>query len=424
MVSRMRRRLFLGAAALSFAAGAAWWGRDWLPLRGLINPCLAPALPDRLAEHPVVRDVLAGLDPAKLWDCHVHLVGTGDSDPAKEWVNPALDSIWHPSQFLQKRLYTNAACVDDAGGGDASFLARLASLIDPDSGMRLMLLAFDYNHAADGRRHPELSTFFVANEYAQSVAATRSNWEWICSVHPYREDAIEALEWAAAHGARAVKWLPPAMGMDPASPRCDRFYQALQRLDLPLLTHGGHELAAEGGGHQDYGDPLRLRRPLEQGVRVIVAHCASLGETAKGGESGKPSRGLRNFQAFLGMMREPAHEKLLFGDLSAVTQINRAPEALQTLLLAEDLHQRLLNGSDYPLTGILPLFSLQQLERLGLLDAQTADVVAEIQKHNPLLFDLVLKRNLVWKGHRFPRQVFETADFFLPKAHHGRRQRL
>jgi hypothetical protein len=61
----------------------------------------------------------------------VHLVGTGDSDPAKVWVNPALDSLWHPSRFLQKRLYTNAACVDDSVGGDASFLERLASLIDP-----------------------------------------------------------------------------------------------------------------------------------------------------------------------------------------------------------------------------------------------------------------------------------------------------
>lgn len=420
----MNRRAFLGAAALGLAAGTAWWGRDWLPLRGLSNACLAPTLPARLAEHPVVRDALLGLDPAKLWDCHVHLLGTGDSDPASVWVNPALDSPWHPAQFLQKRLYTNAACVADTVGGDAAFLERLASLIDPASGMRLMLLAFDYNHDLDGRRRPDLSTFFVANEYARSVAARRASWEWICSVHPYREDALEALEWAAAHGARAVKWLPPAMGMDPASPRCDRFYQTLQRLNLPLLTHGGHELAAEGGGHQDYGDPRRLRRPLEQGVRVIVAHCASLGASTEFADGGGTPRGRRNFHAFLAMMREPAHEKLLFGDLSAVTQINRAPEALQALLLADDLHHRLLNGSDYPLTGIVPLFSLRQLQRLGLLDPQTAEVVAEIQQHNPLLFDLVLKRNLLWKGHRFPRQVFETADFFLPNGQHGQRQRL
>jgi hypothetical protein len=33
----------------------------------------------------------------------------------------------------------------------------------------------------------------------------------------------------------------------------------------------------KGGNREDFGNPLRLRRPLEQGVRVLVAHCASLG---------------------------------------------------------------------------------------------------------------------------------------------------
>ena len=34
------------------------------------------------------------------------------------------------------------------------------------------------------------------------------------SIHPYRPDAVAALEQAKADGARAVKWLPPAMGID------------------------------------------------------------------------------------------------------------------------------------------------------------------------------------------------------------------
>ena len=62
------------------------------------------------------------------------------------------------------------------------------------------------------------------------------------------------------------------------------------------------------------------------------------------------------------------------------------------------------------------MFSLRQLKRLGLLDAEAADVVAELQKHHPLLFDLVLKRSLHWKGSRFPTGVFETADFFAGPA--------
>ena len=408
----MNRRLFLSSIAFSAAGGALWWHRDWIPDRGLFNPCHEPGLPESIAAHPAVLSAFEDLDLSKVWDCHVHLVGTGDGKLEDVWVNPALDSPWHPLELIQKRLYMNASCVSGQQQADEAYVQRLQSLLAPYTGMRLLLLAFDYNYDESGRRRADLSTFHVSNRYAQAVAESHPQFEWVCSVHPYREDAVEALEWAAGHGARAVKWLPPAMGMDPSSPRCDPFYRAMRRLNLPLLTHGGHELAAQGGGHQEFGNPLLLRRALENGVRVIVAHCASLGAAIDFHEHSESEAASRNFQAFMHLMREPAYEDLVFGDLSAITQVNRAPEALKRLLLAEDIHHRLLNGSDYPLTGILPLFSRAQLRRLGLLDAETASVVFEVQKYNPLLFDLVLKRNLSWQGQRFPRQVFETAEFF------------
>jgi predicted TIM-barrel fold metal-dependent hydrolase len=407
----------LGAGLAPAAQSAmAWWNLDWFPDRGLRNPCLAPALPDHLSDHPVVVKALDGLSASKLWDCHVHLVGTGTTDTDKVWVNPQLDQLWHPFKFLQKRFYMNASCVDEADQGDELFVTRLEALTQTAVTGQPMLLAFDFSYDTNGRRQIEYSTFYVANRYTRDVAAAHPGWQWICSVHPYRKDAVDALQWAAAHGARAVKWLPPAMGMDPASPRCDPFYAELERLDLPLLTHGGHELAAEGGGHQAYGNPQRLRRALGHGVRVIVAHCASLGDVIDIRKDRDVEPTIRNFRAFIDMMREPDYEQLLYGDLSAVTQVNRAPEALQTLLEAEDLHPRLLNGSDYPLVGILPLFSLRQLRRLGLIDEEVSRVAAELQRHNPLLFDLVLKRSLRWNGHRFPNKVFETADFFRGSA--------
>jgi mannonate dehydratase len=408
----MNRRRFLSSLVVGAVGGALWWYRDWLPERGLFNPCLGSQLPQRIAAHPAVAGAFEDLDLSKVWDCHVHLVGTGDGEQGEVWANPVLDSPWHPLQLIQKQLYMNASCVSGQQDGDAAYVERLRTLLEPDTGMRLMLLAFDYNYDESGRRRPERSTFFISNRYAQAVATSHPRLEWICSVNPYREDAVDALQWAADHGARAVKWLPPAMGMDPSSPRCDTFYQALQRLNMPLLTHGGHELAAQGGGHQEFGNPRLLRRPLDQGVRVIVAHCASLGGAIDTTGRRSADGASRNFQAFIDMMREPAYEDLLFGDLSAITQVNRAPEVLKTLLLAEDIHHRLLNGSDYPLTGIIPLFSRAQLRRLGLIDPETASLVFEVQKYNPLLFDLILKRNLSWQGRRFPRLVFETAGFF------------
>jgi len=107
----MRRRLFLTSIALAAAGGTLWWNQDWLPARGLLNPCLAPRLPDDIAAQPAVAAALEGLDLPKVWDCHVHLVGTGDGKPEDMWVNPSLDSLWHPLELVQKRLYMNAYCV-------------------------------------------------------------------------------------------------------------------------------------------------------------------------------------------------------------------------------------------------------------------------------------------------------------------------
>ncbi len=408
----VERRAFLRSLAVVAGGGVLPSGCDWVPTRGLYNPCLDPQLPREIADHPVVAGALQGLDLTRFWDCHVHLVGTGDQQAPEVWVNPNLDSPLHPLQAAQKRLYLNASCAEDQEAADKAYVARLSMLLDSIPDMRVILLAFDYNYDKGGRRNLAHSTFYVSNAYTQAVAARHPRFEWACSVHPYREDAVEALEWSAARGARAVKWLPPAMGMDPSSPRCDPFYEAMRRLNLPLLTHGGYELAAQGGGHQDFGNPLLLRRALDHGVRVIVAHCASLGEGPDLRRPGKARPRVRNFSLFMDMMRDPAYEKLLYGDLSATTQINRAPEGLETLLTAQDIHDRLLNGSDYPLVGILPLFSPGQFKRLGLIDEDAAGVVFELQKYNPLLFDLVLKRNIAWQGRRFPARVFETARFF------------
>ena len=80
---------------------------------------------------------------------------------------------------------------------------------------------------------------------------------------------------------------------------------------------------------------------------------------------------------------------------------------------------RLLNGSDYPLPGVMPIFSVDYLVSLGLLAEAAAPVLKEIRLHNPLLFDFVLKRSLRVGGSRttaaksFGAQVFETKAFFM-----------
>jgi len=400
----MNRRQFLAAAGTLSGLGLAGWSL-W-PQAGVLNPCRA-GLPTDVIQHPLMQQVWAGLDPTRVWDMHAHLVGVGDRGSGA-WANPKMDSLWNPLQYIQKVFYMNAGCVHDAPGQiDASFVARLDNLMDGfPTGVQIILFAFDWAHDDQGRPLREASAFHVPNAYAARIAqANPTRLQWAASIHPYRRDALDALEQAVADGARAMKWLPAAMGIDPASPRCDAFYRLLARHDLPLISHAGHEAAVAGTARQDYGNPLNLRRALDQGVRVVVAHCASHGEDLD--HAGKRRS---SFEIFSEMME--ADEPGLFADISTVTQFNRA-HVLKPLLERPHWHARLLNGSDYPLPGILPLVSLNKLIKLQLLDANSEPFLISLREHNPLLFDFALKRLLRHNGVGFADSIFETRNFFV-----------
>ncbi len=345
-------------------------------------------------------------------DCHTHLIGVGD-DNAGTWINPNLRSMRHPLSRLQFAFYLNAACANQGKNIDDQFVVRLRMLVDEfPHGAKAMLLAFDYFHDNTGRPDLQRSTFYTPNNYAAQLARlVPERFEWTASIHPYRSDAVDALNDAVARGARAVKWLPPAMGIDPSSPRCDAFYATLARHNLPLLTHAGHEHAVDAADLQRLGNPLLLRRALDHGVRVIIAHCASLG-TSIDVDKGPHGAQTPNIELFARLMREARYEKNLFANLSAVTQVNRSDATLRRIFTERDWHPRLVNGSDYPLPGIVPLISLRGFVRKGYLAHADVAVLSKIRAHNPLLFDFVLKRRLTVAGVSLPSSVFQTRALF------------
>lgn len=403
----MKRRIFLASIGVSALAAWHYWPED-----GFTNPCLSAELPDTLADNDLIAAAWEGVHANSFWDCHVHLLGLGDSGGGA-WVNPDMRELIHPILRTQYEFFLNAACVDDSQLVDKDYVGRLLTYqAGLATGTRLMLLAFDYAHDTDGQALTDDSHFHVPNSYARDVTRRHpGHFEWIASIHPYRQDAVSALEQAVGDGARAVKWLPPSMNIDPASPRCDPFYEALARLDLPLLSHAGLERAVHVPDAQKLGNPLRLRRALDHGVRVIVAHCASMGD----GEDldaapGKPR--LANFDLFARLMDEPRYEGLLFGDISAMTQLNRIGPALDTVLERDDWHHRLINGSDYPLPGVFPLFSMTTMVDRGYINEGEAKVIRAIRPHNPLLFDFVLKRTLRHAGKSFAPSIFQTRRIF------------
>ena len=401
IVSRRRMLAALAASAAVVPASAQAFR--------LFNPCLDPVLPEPLASHDIVARALDGIEPGKVIDAHVHLAGVGGG-PNGAWVGDQMLRWSNPLQYARFRFFLNASCVRFTEGASGAFLDRLLACHRAAlPGSRLLLLAFDQVYDTRGRARPETTAFYVSNAYTRAVAARYPDeLAWAASVHPYRADAVEALDAAVAGGALAVKWLPNAMGIDPASPRCDPFYEALARHRIPLLTHGGGERAVRGVGDDELGNPLRLRRALDHGVRVIIAHCASFG-TGVDLDVGPDGPDVLNVDLFARLMDDPRYEDLLTGDISALTQSNRTAVALGKVLERTEWHDRLLNGSDYPLPGVPALFDLGDMVDLGFLPAVAVAVLEAIQDHNPLLFDFVLKRTVSRHGVRFATGVFETA---------------
>ena len=250
---------------------------------------------------------------------------------------------------------------------------------------------------------------YVPNEYVFELAERHPElFVPNISVNPYRPDALAELEKWAKRGARVVKWLPNAMGIDPSDPECDPFYEKMKELDLILLSHGGEEKAVEAEEDQKLGNPLLLRRALDHGVKVIVAHCAGLGTNEDLDSKDRKQRD--NFDLFMRLMDEKRYEGLVFGEISAMTQFNRIGKPLQTILSREDLHERLVNGSDYPLPAVNILIRTRPLVKHGHLTSSEGECLREIYDYNPLLFDFVLKRTLKRPGtsKTLPASVFMT----------------
>jgi mannonate dehydratase len=221
-------------------------------------------------------------------------------------------------------------------------------------------------------------------------------------------DAADEVHRVAEAGAVAVKWLPNAQRFDPASAACDSFYRAMTQRGLVLITHAGYEMAVESADAQRFGDPLRLRRALDAGVQVVVAHCASSGTYPDGDDpDGAP---VSAFDLFLRLMDTPEYHGRLFGEISAVTLFNRVGGVLRRLLERTDLHDRLIHGSDYPLPAIDPLIQTWQLVAEDLVSPELRAPLSALFDQNPLLFDLVLKRTVCLGGDertRFPARMFQ-----------------
>lgn len=347
------------------------------------------------AAKKLIDRAFENIDPARLVDFHTHVIAIGTS-VKDAFVNSQMRGGINLER-LKFLIYASAADVKNIDNTDQEYLNRLVRLARGDKRQgKYRILAFDQHYKADGTVDLNKTNMYVPNEYVVELARQYADvFVPVISLHPYRRDAIEELDKWAKTGVKYIKWLPNAMGMDPASKAIEPFYRKMKEHNMILLSHSGEEQAVEADEDQELGNPLRLRPPLDMGIRVIVAHAASLGSCAdldKGHE--KNAKKADCFDLFLRLMDEAKYRGLLFGEVSAMLQFNRMPGPFSTLLKRQDLHSRLVNGSDYPLPAINALIRTRSLASAGFITHDERSALNEIYDYNPLLFDFVLKRTM------------------------------
>jgi hypothetical protein len=348
---------------------------------------------ERGASEPTLKlidQAFQAIDPARLVDFHTHIIALGTS-VSDAFVNPKMRSGVNLER-LKFLIYASASDIKNLDNADREYAERLVRLARGIKGHgKYRILALDKHYNPDGTVNLRKTNIYVPNQYVVDLARQHPDiFLPVISVHPYRPDALQELEKWARAGVKYIKWLPNAMGMDPSDKVIDPFYRKMKEHNMILLSHAGEEQAVEADEDQLLGNPLRLRRPLDLGIRVIVAHAASLGN-CDDLDSGGATK-VNCFDLFLRLMDESKYIGLVFGEISAMLQFNRMPVPFATLLKRQDLHPRLVNGSDYPLPAINALIRTRSLARDGFITGEERTALNEIYDYNPLLFDFALKR--------------------------------
>ncbi len=357
----------------------------------------------------LLNKALKGVNKKRLVDYHVHIVGIGTGNTGN-FVHSHMQSLLHPFKYLRFLVYKNAAGIVKNKNADKEYVERLLELAkNMNYPGKFLLLAQDKHYKPDGTPDLEFTEFYTPNDYVYKIAEENPKYfEPMISIHPYRKDALQELEKWGKKGVKFLKWLPNGMGIDPSNPKIDPFYDMMKKYEMVLFTHTGEEKAIDAEEFQAFGNPLLLRRPLDRGVQVIMAHCASLGDNVD--LDRKDGKRVSNFELFLRMMEDPKYEDLVFGEIAGITQFNRYRNVLKDLLAKDHLHSRLIQGSDYPLPAINMLIRTSDFHDEGFITEQEMEDLNEIFEFNPLLFDFVLKRTIRHPdtGEQFPPSLFNS----------------
>lgn len=267
-----------------------------------------------------------------LIDCHVHLAALPDGDNGC-YLSPKMLR----SPLFRFLLWKHQLNPDKPQEANRKYLGDLLTEMRTSRHVQqAVLLGMDGVYDQNGRPDQAHTDFLISNDYVLKTAQAHPR-EFLAgvSINPQRRDAVEEVHRCADAGATLVKVLPNAQQFNPADPHYKAFYRALALRKLPFLSHVGYEFSLIGKD-QSVGDPDRLRVALDEGATVIAAHACSYG--------------LIFYEKFWPTFQDLATRyPHFYADISALTLPNRMRMLLH-LRRYPEIHERLLFGTDYPLS--------------------------------------------------------------------------
>ena len=345
--------------------------------------------------------------PDDVIDIHVHIAGPkGENEELYYISNLFKKSL----SFEGIKLVTKITSSQISGPRYVSVLLnqlKQSRYVD-----KIVLLALDQAYTEEGQVLPQATHLYVSNEYLAYLSQMYPMFLFGCSVHPYRENAADALWECAAHGAVLCKWLPSSQSIDPTHPLSQKFYRALAELKMPLLIHVGPEETIPGGLNEkdelmfnaasgkygnNPGDAITMA--LDAGTTVIVAHSA----TPLGKLLDKNNDYWEN--VFVKLMRKVENgnpRSSLYADISAFCLPGRFKYVKQIIPMAREMPERFLYGSDYP----IPIVSFRSKSIDEILDAFGWLVGRALPTND---FD----KNYQLLEPHFPRETFTAATKVL-----------
>ncbi|CAN5557467.1 amidohydrolase family protein [soil metagenome] len=259
---------------------------------------------------------------------HVHMVGNGVAGSGG-WLRL---SGWHRllAGFMVRQLGFPGRVVDE--DLETIYSDHLLKLVRESSLDAVVLLAHERVHDLDGTPRNDLGSMYVPNDVVLDLADAHPEFLAGVSIHPARRDALEELDRCLERGAVLMKCLPNCQNIDPSDERYRPFWERMAAAKLPLLAHTGGEHTVPVVDAR-LADPKLLRLPLECGVTVIAAHCAT-----KSGPTDPD--GFDDWVKMLGQFPN------FYGDISALVSLNRCAHLRDGL--RPDVEPRILHGSDFP----------------------------------------------------------------------------